>query len=143
MLGTGGVELSLILEFEQKLQGARYPQFLAQAALRGHLHGLAAARVRATAVGPIQGPEPLGGGTLLDEQVAIAVENQQRKGSMQNAATLVAASLAQTAHIAIGRIYQNESVHIRGHSGRVVDDGIIHREHPTLLSHAFIHLRHR
>src|ERR1700679_1150391 len=101
MLGTGGVELGLILEFEKKPQGAGYPELLAQPALSGRLHGLAAARMRAAAVGPVQGPEPLAGCPLLDEQVAVAVENQQRKGPMQNAVALVAASLAQTAHIAI------------------------------------------
>ena len=64
-LGPGGVELRLVLEFEQKMQRAGEAQLLHQAALNGRFHALRAPRMAAAAVGPIQRPESLAGRALL------------------------------------------------------------------------------
>src|SRR5260370_14383455 len=83
VLRARGIKLGLILKFEQELQRACDSQLFLQPPPRGRLHVLAAAGAAAAAVGPVQRPEPLGGGTLLDQELAGSVEDQQRKRSMQ------------------------------------------------------------
>ena len=53
VFGAGGVELGVILEFEQELQIAAYPQLLGQAPPGGVLHALRSARMAAAAIRPI------------------------------------------------------------------------------------------
>jgi hypothetical protein len=79
VLGSGGVELRMIFELEQKPERATQPEFLVKTALRGDFHALPAARVAATAIGPIERPQSLGARTLLDQQLTGRIENQQRE----------------------------------------------------------------
>jgi hypothetical protein len=112
VLGGRGIELGLILELEQELQRATYSELFVQAALSGRLHALTAARMATAAIGPVQGPQPFGGRPLLYEQLTGAIEDQERKSSMQNALALVASRLAQVPYVLVGCVNQNERIQI-------------------------------
>src|SRR5580704_14022186 len=56
ILRAGRVELRLVLKFEQELRRAANTQLFVQAALRGRLQRLVAARMAAAAVRPIHRP---------------------------------------------------------------------------------------
>jgi hypothetical protein len=137
MLGSGRIELRLILKFEQELQRATDSELLVQAPLGGLVHGLPAARMGTAAVRPIQRPEALGRSALLYEQLTFTVEYQKGKSPMQNALTFVATSLAQLANVSIGCIDQNERIQISPHAprlDRMACDYLIHRDNPTFVA---------
>ena len=77
VFGRIGVPLGLVLEFEQELQRAAHPQFLVQTALNGRIHALRAAWMAAATIGPVQWPQALGGGALLQQKLAAGIENEQ------------------------------------------------------------------
>jgi hypothetical protein len=77
MFGARLVELRVVLKFEQKFEHAAHSEFLVQAASRRSFHTFHAARMTATAVGPVEGPEALPGRTLLYEELAPAIKNEQ------------------------------------------------------------------
>jgi hypothetical protein len=77
------------------------------------LHGFPAARVAAAAVRPKPRPEALRLRPLLNQQFAIAIEDQERERAVQDPATLMAAPLAQFAQASIVRIDQDEGIGIR------------------------------
>src|ERR1700722_8383160 len=77
VFGRMGVPLSLVLEFEQELQGAAHAQFLVQAPLDGRIHALRAPWMAAATIGPVQWPQALGGRALLQQEFAPGVENEQ------------------------------------------------------------------
>jgi hypothetical protein len=114
VLSPIGVELCLIFEFEQKLQIAGHPEFFKQPPAGGGLQGLAATRMAAAAIRPIEWPETFARRALLDQQFAVAVENQERKGPMQDSAAFVAADFAERPHAVIGGINEDQSVGICG-----------------------------
>src|ERR1700690_4210712 len=66
VLGSGCIELRLILEFEQVLQGTIDPQLLPQPPFRRKFQSFVAPRVTAAAIRPIQRPEPFAGSPLLN-----------------------------------------------------------------------------
>src|ERR1700733_13078057 len=104
MFGPARVELSLILEFEQKPQWTAQPELLVEAALNGRLHGLPAPRMATAAVRPVERPQPLACRSLLQEQLTFVIEDQQRKRAMQNALAVVAQVLVQKPELAIGPV---------------------------------------
>src|SRR6202034_806700 len=114
MLGAGLIELRLILELKEEMQRAGEAELLAQPAVDGGLHGLTTPRMAAAAVRPVQRPEPLGGGALLQQQLLPAVEDQQRKGAVQDTLTGMAARLVQVSQFAIGAVHENQRLRI-GH----------------------------
>src|ERR1700751_4126 len=76
-LRGSGIKLRLVLELEQEVQCTLDTELRAQAAVNRRLHALGAPRMTAAAVGPVQGPQPLPGGSLLQQQLAMTVEYQQ------------------------------------------------------------------
>jgi len=68
--------LGLILELEQKMQRTAQAKFLVKAALDRGVQGLGAARMAAAAIRPIQGPQALGCGALLNQQFAVTIKYQ-------------------------------------------------------------------
>src|SRR5580698_5328789 len=116
LLRAGRLELRLVLELEQKLQRTAQTQLLVEPPLNGGLHALRPARVAAATIRPVQRPEALRGGALLQQQLALAVEYQQGERPVQHALPVVALRLAQVADFAVGLVNQNERFRIeRGH----------------------------
>jgi hypothetical protein len=136
MLGAGLVELRVVLKFEQKFEGAAYSELFVQASPRRGFHTLHGARVAAATVGPVKGPKALAGRTLLHEQFAVRIENQQRECAVQNAATLVARFLAQLAESTVGLVDQDQGIRIC-HNVRIIETihvpKFIHNNNPTGL----------
>jgi|ERR1700685_2110936 hypothetical protein len=112
MFGPARVELGLILKLEQKLQRTAQPELLVQAALNGRFHGLAAPRMAAAAVRPVERPQPFAGRSLLQEQLTPVIEDQQRKCPVQNALAIVAQILVQKSDFSVGPVYENQRVNI-------------------------------
>jgi len=77
VLGAGSIELSVILELKQKLQLTAYAEFLAEAPLRCDVHTFGAPGMAAATVRPIKRPKPLGRRALLQQQLALVIEDQQ------------------------------------------------------------------
>jgi hypothetical protein len=94
------------------MQWTAQAQLLMEAPVNCRLHGLGASRMTADAVGPVSRPEPFRRRSLLQQQLAGVIEDQQRKGAMQDASALVALSLAQVADLAVGVIHQDQRVGI-------------------------------
>jgi len=114
VLRTPGIELRLILEFEQKLQRAAQSELFMQATMNRGLGGLGLARVAAHAVRPEQRPKPLGRRPLLDQQFAVVIEYEKGKRTVKNTAAIVALRFAHVADFAVGLIHQNERLGISG-----------------------------
>src|SRR5580700_2233344 len=108
LLRARRIELRTILEFEQEMQRTTQAKLLLQTAVDRRLHSLGPTRMAAATVRPVQRPEPLGRRALLQQQLAVSIEDQQRKGAMQNAVTTMTLSLAQVADFAVGFIHQDE-----------------------------------
>ncbi len=108
MLGASRIELRLVLELEQKMQRTAQAQLLVEAPVDSRLHGLGASGMTAAAVRPESRPELFRRRSPLQQQLTGVIEDQQRKGAMQNSAPLVALSLAHVADLAVGFIHQNQ-----------------------------------
>src|SRR5262249_6507046 len=111
------VELRLILKFVQEAQRASEAELLLEPAHGGALHALFAARMTAAAVRPVHGPQALRRRALLDQELARAVEYEQREGAMQDAAAFVAAPLAQVSDPAVGLIDENQRLAVHDPCG--------------------------
>ena len=67
----------------------------------------------AAAVGPIQRPQPLGRGPLLQQQFALFIKDQQRERPMQHPAAVMAFELAQVTDLAVSFVHQDQGFGIR------------------------------
>src|ERR1700681_4345524 len=90
VLGSGGIELRLVLELEQKMQRTAQAQLLIQPTVDRALQGLGAPGMTAAAIGPVQRPKPFGRRPLLQQALAGAAEDEQGESPMQDAGPLVA-----------------------------------------------------
>src|SRR5690606_28351093 len=77
--------LRVILELVQKLERTREPELLLEPPDHGLLHRFAVARMRAARVRPVVRPERLRRGALLQQQLVVAVEHEDRERAMQHA----------------------------------------------------------
>jgi hypothetical protein len=107
-----GVELRLILELEQKLQVTVDSEFLVESSLGRHVHTLDASGMTAATIRPVQRPEPFRGCPLLEQKLAVVVENQNRERPVKYALTLMAERLAHGTQPTVRFVYQNQSVGI-------------------------------
>ena len=88
----------------------------------------------AATIGPVEGPQPLGGCTLLYEQLTMPVEDQQRECAMQYAAALVARFFAQVTEPTVGFVDQDQCVRICHNAGAIEAihvPKLIHNCNPT------------
>src|SRR5579863_9177571 len=77
VLGARLVELRLVLELEEKVQRAANSQLFVEAAMDRVLHVFSAARMAAAAVRPIERPEALASGALLNQKFPDFIKYQQ------------------------------------------------------------------
>src|SRR5258708_25441086 len=68
----------------------------------------------AAAVRPVQRPQTLRRRALLQQQLTVAVENEQRERPMQDAPAVMALGLAEVSYFAVGFIYEDEGFGIGG-----------------------------
>ena len=95
VLGSGTVVLRLIFELEQEFERAGQAEFLHQPTVDGARHTLAGTRMAAAAVRPVQRPQLLARTPLLQQQLIVVVENEQREGTVQCAGPRVAGRLVE------------------------------------------------
>ena len=105
VLGARGVELRLVLELEQELEGAAHAQLLVEPARDGVGHVLATARVAATGVGPVVRPQPLAGGAALQQQVALLSDGTVERDMLDEQARR-ALNMAQPGELVILRPFE-------------------------------------
>src|SRR5690348_14001793 len=113
MLLADTVELGLILELEKEMQRTGEPQLLVQPPVDGRFHGLGPPRVAAATVRPVMRPQPFHRRATLQQQLPAVVENEQRERAVQDTSSLVAARLAQIAHLPVRLVHQNERLGLR------------------------------
>src|SRR5688500_12293041 len=101
MLGADGAKLRLVLELVEKLERAGEAELLLQAARDGVCHRFAAARMRAAGIRPVTGPEHLALAALLQQQLVLAIEDEDRERAVQHAVAQMAIGLAFEADLAI------------------------------------------
>src|SRR5688572_27717 len=108
MLGADGAELRLILELVEILERTREAELLLQAACHGIRHGFAAARMRAAGIRPVPRPEHLALAALLQQQLVVAIEDEDRERTVQRALARMAIGLALEADLAIMVVDENQ-----------------------------------
>src|ERR1700751_4088160 len=87
-------------------------QLLLQPAVNGGLHAFGTPRVTAAAVGPVQRPEPFRRRAVLQPQLTVPVENQQRKCPMQDATACVTVGPVEVANFAVGIVYEYQGLRV-------------------------------
>ena len=89
---------------------AVHPEFLGEAALDRRIHGLTLPGMGAARIGPKKRPQAFRCTALLKQQFARPVEDEQRKGSVENAVAVVTGALVEVADLAVGLIHENEGL---------------------------------
>src|SRR3984885_1855945 len=79
-----------------------------QATMDRRRQSLRAARMATATVRPVKRPQALRRRALLQQQLALVVENQQGEGAMQHTRALMACRLVQVAELAVGGVHQDE-----------------------------------
>jgi len=79
-----------------------------QATVDRRRQSLKTARMAVATVRPVKRPQALRRRALLQQQLALVVEDQQGEGAMQNTSTLMACRLVQVADLTVGFIHQDE-----------------------------------
>src|SRR5262245_14899287 len=108
MLGADRAELRLVFELVEILERTAEPELLLQPTRDGIRHRFAAARMRAARVRPVAGPQHLARAALLQQQLVVAIENEDRERAMQHSEAGVAIGLAFVADLAIVVVDENQ-----------------------------------
>ena len=108
MFGAGASKACAVFEFVGERQVAVHAQFLLDASACGDIHCFSLAWMRATAVGPVVGPQTLVACTLLDEQLPGGIEEEHGECPMQNPVAVVTSGLVQMTDNVVSSIDENQ-----------------------------------
>src|SRR5690606_17141469 len=114
VLGTLLAELGVIDELVDELEFRGHAELLLEPAMYGFIHLLARARMRAAGVGPVARPQPLLGAALLQQQLALLVEDEQRERPVQHAGGIVRLGLADGADLVVVLVDKHQQLAVIG-----------------------------